>query len=366
MLLTHDWVPSDPTLLALKYIGSTFAAGYGVYATVTDFKEDRNGRKVLSKKGVWGIVLLFVSILLNTSSDAFKDLRDRAKAEEEKKSEAKAAADQKQVSDELAAELDLTRGLNTQLGNTGRELRKTSATTDLVLKEARRATDPFSRADIDTFNVGYRIPTNEPTIQEYLKRIRSEAYASDEGIVKPEPGTLLMFRPDSPGFPNFARPSELALAMRVHLRVVKLTFQRKGIAHDLTRIPDLLLQGVKGPSLEALISCGPDSHVGYLVPDSRNPNNEFGLRFICQGTKINWTDYGGGFRSYQDFQNATVTIELESSTSHTMTNYRLSDIFISTHEQRKIELAQPAICVTREHKFLAGPAVDCLGVLKVH
>jgi hypothetical protein len=364
--MLHGWVPSDSTLLVFKYIGSTFAAAYGVYATVTDFKEEKQGKKVLSKKGVWGITLLLFSILLNTSSDAFRDLHDRAKADEEKKAQAKAVADQKQVSDNLSAELNLTRQLNADLNKVNKELRQTSVTAGLALKEASRASDPFSRADINKFTVGFRIPTNELAIQEYLKRIRAEAYLNKSGqIVEPEPGELLIFTPNSGGFPAFDRPSELTLAMRAHLSAVKLTFQRKGIARDLTRIPDLLLQEVEGPSLEGWMLCGPESSVAYEVPRSDNRNDVIGLKFLCQGTKINWTDRSGGFRSYQDFEGATVTVELSSSGRNALTNYVLSDILMMTAQDRKIELSQPAVCVPRDTTVLSGPRVDCLGILRV-
>ena len=48
----------DQVLVFLKYGGSVATAAYGIYATLTDFHEQRNGRKVLSKRGYFGIGLL--------------------------------------------------------------------------------------------------------------------------------------------------------------------------------------------------------------------------------------------------------------------------------------------------------------------
>jgi hypothetical protein len=72
MVFTSDttWVPSDNSLLLLKYAASTTTAAYGVYATVTDFKVGPEGHKVLTKKGKWGIALFLFSVLVSDSTGA--------------------------------------------------------------------------------------------------------------------------------------------------------------------------------------------------------------------------------------------------------------------------------------------------------
>ena len=69
--------PIDQILVFLKYSGAILTAIYGVYATVTDFHESRDGKKRLSKKGYCGIALLIISSLLALSTDILKDSRER-------------------------------------------------------------------------------------------------------------------------------------------------------------------------------------------------------------------------------------------------------------------------------------------------
>jgi hypothetical protein len=105
---------------------------YGVYATVTDFKQEKNGKKVLSNKGRWGIALLLLSIIVNVSSDGYKDIQDRKAAATERQRQAKATEDQRHLSEALndqrsALKENLTsvRDLAKDLENTSDRLQRT-------------------------------------------------------------------------------------------------------------------------------------------------------------------------------------------------------------------------------------------------
>jgi hypothetical protein len=76
---------SDNAYLALKLVGSLIAGAYGIYATITDFHDEKNGRKVPSRAGYLGLALLGVSILLSISGGSSKEIKDRraARAAEE-------------------------------------------------------------------------------------------------------------------------------------------------------------------------------------------------------------------------------------------------------------------------------------------
>lgn len=76
-MLGPDWTTS------LKYVGSVTAALYGLWATVTDFHEVRDGKKVLTRKGYLGIVLLIAASSLSLFSDVGKDRHDRAASKQE-------------------------------------------------------------------------------------------------------------------------------------------------------------------------------------------------------------------------------------------------------------------------------------------
>jgi len=106
-LLVQAAATSDKntTLYVLKYTGSVFAALYGLYATITDFHIDKDGKKALSRKGYFGIGLLLVASVLSLSSDVFKDLSEyKAKVLQNHKDDVA----RKALDDQLRAEIDKT------------------------------------------------------------------------------------------------------------------------------------------------------------------------------------------------------------------------------------------------------------------
>lgn len=68
-------------LIILKYCGAVGASIYGVYATMTEFKEDRQiGNrtvKLLSKKGYIGIAFLGLVSLVNLGATGLQDYKDK-------------------------------------------------------------------------------------------------------------------------------------------------------------------------------------------------------------------------------------------------------------------------------------------------
>jgi hypothetical protein len=283
-------IPSDAALLALKYAGSTVAAAYGVYATVTDFKEDKNGKKTLSKKGRWGIALLLVSILINVSSDAFKDLRDHQKESDEKKRLAKAAEIESAKQADTAASQALTAKLLTdELTKTqelNRQLSETSVTTKSALSEAVRAGDPFVPGDMNGFTVHYFIPTNQPASFAYIQRINKAAHNTIGDMKSGE----WSFRRGEAGYPDKTQDSEL-LANLTAIADVKLLFMKKGVT--------------KGGPLVVSLKCGPETSISFTPADPTSYIMQDQLEFNCRGTQMTWLD-GGGFRSYRDFDGANV------------------------------------------------------------
>jgi len=107
-MIASFWTPSDSTLTILKYSGSALAALYGVYATLVEFKKEKDGRKVLTRSGFIGIAFLTIVSGVGLLSDRFKDIKDRAE-------NANTAANQAKVSDMLQRQLDSTKALNTKL-----------------------------------------------------------------------------------------------------------------------------------------------------------------------------------------------------------------------------------------------------------
>ncbi len=111
-----------PWFTVVKYTSALFTAGYGLYATVTDFKVERkDGRKILSRKGYIGIGILIVSSVLSLSTNAIKDAID---------SREKAAKDSK----EDQTRLEITGKLREQL-ETSRQMAETLQTEQKVSAE---------------------------------------------------------------------------------------------------------------------------------------------------------------------------------------------------------------------------------------
>jgi len=102
---------NDYIFLCVKVTSSLIAGAYGVYATVTDFHEKRDGRQVLSRSGRIGLVVLLVSTFAGVTVDAWKELNDN-----------KASAT---VSEKLG-------GIANNLDETGTTLKKTSTKLDLT------------------------------------------------------------------------------------------------------------------------------------------------------------------------------------------------------------------------------------------
>jgi hypothetical protein len=102
----------DHLLIAVKYTASLTTAVYGVYATVTDFHEQREGKRALSRKGYYGIGLLVVSSLLTFSADILKDIRDTdealTKANEEKTAREELVRNYEKIIDGLRQDAKLT------------------------------------------------------------------------------------------------------------------------------------------------------------------------------------------------------------------------------------------------------------------
>ncbi len=173
--LATDTIESDQALLIFKYVGTIFAAAYGIYATLTDFKEEKDGRKVLSTKGKIGLALLALSSLLSISSDGFRDFRDLKQKtvkdrleEQNRKQLSKQLTQQLNETDEIAGTLtEQQKKVTAAL----RELEGNTRTSRTILQETGRVLQPIKSLDFD-FKV--EIPSDTPEISNYITRLDRE------------------------------------------------------------------------------------------------------------------------------------------------------------------------------------------------
>jgi hypothetical protein len=158
-----------PTIL--KYTGSIVAGFYGLYATLTDFKEEKNGKKVLSSKGRRGIVLLACATILSISADAAKDYNEVGERKRERDRRDASDILQQNMQTKLGNELDQTKTINSNLSSTSAKIDRNLIATSHVLSEVERAADPIPQ------NLRVRaiftVAGDQPLVRPYMERIRS-------------------------------------------------------------------------------------------------------------------------------------------------------------------------------------------------
>lgn len=184
----------DAALLVLKYTGSVVAGAYGVYATLTDFREEKDGKKVLSNKGRRGIGLFLFSIFLNVSADGFKDIKEHREANEEKVRRIKALEAERVTSDSLTKQLAQTETINKELNGARNDLRQTATTTSSVLGEARRATEGIRNSGRLMTSLVLKTARELEFANHRFKNLSLALFVEDDGIfalAKPENYTTL-------------------------------------------------------------------------------------------------------------------------------------------------------------------------------
>ncbi len=181
---------TDVLLTILKVSAGIIAAAYGVYATVTDFRIEKNGKKVLSAKGKWGIALFLFSIVLTMSSDEYKDYEDKIASKQRDDRETEIARLAEDTVNKLRVELQKTEAINGDLSETRKTLNKTADTTASVLNETKRAAEAFNLNDrfevtFDTF-----IPLDQgDLVRPYIQRTSDSPDQVSPGV--PGPHSLI-------------------------------------------------------------------------------------------------------------------------------------------------------------------------------
>ena len=240
---------------------------YGIYATLNDFHENKHGKSVLTNKGRAGIALLVFSTLLSLSSDTIKDTREsrQAKADEAKREE--------------------------------------------LLREARRASSPFSldriRASVQTL-----LPIDSKLVETYLRRAVRFRGSSD---------TATYITQHSTEFPEQHNPQESELFSLVTNMVVGVHIYK---AHQETqsaqdpvreRIPDLsLMLGCKKIKKEQHVDIFLDIWWGNPF-DGSTSRDASRFTIECETDNIDVADNHGTFQSLLDFAGATVNVGIQGA-----------------------------------------------------
>jgi hypothetical protein len=245
---------SNTALYAMKYAGSIFAALYGLYATITDFHEQREGKKVLSRKGYFGIVLLFVASILSISADAYKDRREEREKIEQKQHDIEA---RNELNAKLGAELEKTKGVADQLNLAVQTLDQTATTSRGVLNQTERILQP-----IKDVSVSYEVlvPTDDPSMKGIVGGIKVLE------TPMPVPGGLVcpraLVHPPDPNVPSIAHDV-------LGLLVLSVSFYRQKITprKNLTKLGETSLPGYTFETVtQAGSNVAPGIHLIYYDP----------------------------------------------------------------------------------------------------
>lgn len=335
---------SDLLLIILKYTGGFIAAAYGVYATLTDFREEKDGKKILSKKGYIGIALLITSSVLALSTDAFTDYNEKQKKRQEDEERTNAAKVETKrieearnnehrileqlgvqldasketssdlklalktlasntettqgISTDLGTQLAITKGVSRQLGGAVTSLNQTSQATNVVLEET------LDRID---------------TIDMYVAiLIDPLAFKDSSGKSILSDASLKLLEDDKKGAIDLSTDEEKTLILndlRQHSGIVRSTiFSNWSVAISLAKkestslIPEIVIlhQGESGVS-------------GFLIIEELDHTVSFnkehrGYRAVICGIKYSIPpNRYTGIRKFNDLNGATWEIALEAN-----------------------------------------------------
>ncbi len=166
----------------MKYTGGFFAACYGIYETLTDFRvKKKDGKKVLSKKGYFGIGLLALGSVLSLSADGYKyynEFSEKARAaESELATRNEARARDERITTRLTDQVGRLEKLRSTLGRASAKLDHTSKTTEGISNnlgvELKAASDVSNQLGDAVISLNRTSETTNSVLQETVDRIDS-------------------------------------------------------------------------------------------------------------------------------------------------------------------------------------------------
>lgn len=317
----------DYTFLIVKVVSSVIAGAYGVYATVTDFHEKRNGRQVLSRSGRIGLAILLVATCASISVDAWKELsesRASAKVSDRLKGIANDLSNTDKTLKKTGTKLD---DANTKLVNAQSSLDSSSAQissnvsiSKSVLSDTQRALDPIERewilvkAEVD-------VPTDHVLVQPYISRLEDDCGTNGPGVMD------LYLGDSSRSFPRADISTEQTLAELAHFQGIEIAFRRRlgkrKVEKDVGLSLDMQCDAGKSIDRANVRSAGcdipekfedlysPGNHIEYersLKIGGAEYNRHLHLRCYADAVRFHDTP---SIRSYSDLSGAAAKVEVK-------------------------------------------------------
>jgi hypothetical protein len=330
-----DWAHSLDPIQLLKYCSTLMAAAYGVYATVTDFHEKKDGKQTLTRKGRIGIAFLLFATLLGFTADGAKDYQDKKNAEQAK-------AEQKAARDQEATTLQTTQAINVQLTKTQNELSQTAATTQSVLDVSRKAADAFNITDGFSLSVDILVPADQYVVSEFGWSVGVSGSYNGYSL------TCL-------GLTKLQSGPASSIRDLIFESSPTLFFYRKG---ETSRGKELMLD----QELPFLRPCDPadpaaEQTMSLFIPKEPESAETMhqNMEILRHPSNVKWSGAYSEFRSYLDFVDARVILNIwglgHVPGSYRPVNFRVKNIDIATNKGHHILVKNFRPC-----KFLGDPA----------
>jgi hypothetical protein len=317
----------DKLYFILKLTAAMVSALYGFYATVTDFRVERNGHKVLSRKGYFGLALLVFATAVSLSTDTSKERRDDKAAADTSDALKTVINEGKRLqtnleatSDALQRQVTESQAIAGKLSQTGKQLEaarssieKDIATSGSILRQTNRLSDPIKRDGVE-LSVSIEI-LDQPLLRPYHDRIKGRHGGHvDERI---EPG--------DEDFPDYQRPQERALAELVNFQAVDVSFGgqiREIVGHRVVeqdKDPSFLLD-LRGRCDKGALRddefYDPGSNVNPKILKqlsvSTLESGGVGMNLYCSTSDVRWKGLEGGVgvRSWYDLRKTTGYVQI--------------------------------------------------------
>jgi hypothetical protein len=298
----------DVIITILKYTGAVIAGTYGVYATLTDFKEERDGRKVLSRKGYIGLALLVFSAILTLSSDAFKDYREHVQAKIDEQKREQLLADQKKIGTAMTDQLNQSSKISLDLGIALDRLKQSSTkmdtnlrTTSQVLHETTRLLDPLDKL---TFTLKLTIPSQQDSVRPYFARLSSVIDNTQEARDFPFRG----FTASSKTFPDIRRSEEREIAILATALYVTVGFSRVRDAGTFANDPGVIFLFKANCNAEGAVTQNTDATTTRKTTLIYYPRPRRNLELRCETSELKFEVDDTTIRSLQDLHNLQTAV----------------------------------------------------------
>lgn len=287
----------------VKVSSSVLAGAYGIYATITDFHELKDGRKRLTARGRLGLALLLLATIVGITSDGFKEkqerdrqIQERARLERDQRERDAETKRLEAISENLRSDLEIATGTQQKLADTSSALQKTAVISTETLHTSQRLLDPIpSQVKI---LATFQIPVDQAEIRRYASRIWGSPSLPD-------------IKPGDPGSPNEdagADAGEVFLHRFSTQSQIFVTFRKAARSKS-----DLMFRISCTPPYDARRTAYLEYYGGLtdrpgalFLGDSKN------IYFVCSGDAVK--DIGDStLYSVEDLQGSYVVVGIKAS-----------------------------------------------------